>query len=106
MKRLFFAVVLVATFVLALASCKNKNDEQCWKVEATEIITMGEESDTIVTVFYVWCTEDEIDATIKSSSIGISMGGGMGGTITYKTIAADNYKTQKDCMANSPQVNM
>ena len=106
MKRLFFAIVLVATITLALASCKNKSKEQCWKVEATETVTVGGETNTLVTIFYVWCTEDEIDATIKASSTSISMGEDMEGSITYKTTAADGFKTQQDCLANTPEVKM
>ena len=67
---------------------------------------MEGESDAMITTFYVWSTEDELDATIKASSIGISVGDVGGVSTTYTKIPADEFKTEQDCMANPPQMNM
>lgn len=104
MKRTFIAVALVATMGLAFASCTNK--AKCWKVEAKQTVSVEGESDAMITTFYVWSTEDELDATIKASSIGISVGDVGGVSTTYTKIPADEFKTEQDCMANPPQMNM
>lgn len=104
MKKTFIAVALVAAFGLTMVSCSKK--EKCWKVEATQTVSMGDESESMVTILYVWASEDEIDAKIKSSSIGMTMGADMSAKMTYKTTPAGEFKTQKDCESNAPQIKM
>lgn len=104
MKKVFIAVALIATMGLALTSCGSK--AECWKVVATQTVTMDGESDSMVTTFYVWSTEDELDATIKASSIGMTVGGVGSATTTYTKTPADEFKTEQDCVANPPQMEM
>lgn len=83
MKKVFFAVAVVAAMGLSMISC-DKNKVQCHKVTYTE--------KNLQTSVYMWDTRNNIDAVIAEWEK-------LFGRTNIKVSYATKYKTIQDCMA-------
>ncbi|MCQ2331989.1 MAG: hypothetical protein MJZ95_02145 [Paludibacteraceae bacterium] len=83
MKKVFFAVAVVAAMGLSMISC-DKNKVQCHKVTYME--------KNLQMTVYMWDTRNNIDAVITEWEK-------MFGRTNIKVSYATKYKTAQDCIA-------
>lgn len=93
-KMMIFAAVVAA---LVLSSCKE--EKACWEVNLTQKMDMMGETQSVTTTFYVYGTESDVEAEVKTmKGISASM---PGVSVTYDVTKKKVDKAESDCMGVS-----